>query len=73
MDEQLFWAVTLEQLGLAAKPLLAKDATETQLASRISTILSNDSYLKNANKIGAIISERHGISNAVDLIEKNMT
>ena len=72
MDEQLFWAVTLEKLGLAFKPLQAKDATETRLASRISTILSNDNYLDNANKIGAIISERQGVSNAVDIIEKNL-
>jgi len=72
MDEQLFWASTLEQLGLASKPLLAKNATETLLASRINTIISNDTYLNNANKTGAIISERQGVSNAVSLIEKNM-
>jgi UDP:flavonoid glycosyltransferase YjiC (YdhE family) len=72
MDEQLFWAVTLEKLGLAFKPLQAKDATETRLASRISTILSNGNYLDNANKIGAIISERQGVSNAVDIIKKNL-
>ena len=70
MDEQLFWASTLEQLGLAPKPLLAKDATEALLASRIRSILSSDSYLNNAIKIGAVISERSGVSNAVELIEK---
>lgn len=70
MDEQLFWASTLEKLGLAPKPLLAKDATETILASRIITILSNDTYLKNANKTGSIMSARQGVSHAVKLIEK---
>ncbi len=72
MDEQLFWAKSLEQLGLAAKPILAKEATETILASRIKTILSNDSYLDNAHKIGSAISARQGVATAVDLIEKTM-
>ena len=72
MDEQLFWAITLEQSGLAPKPIPAKDATEILLADRISTILSNDAYLNNANKMGAIISKRQGVSNAVDLIESSM-
>jgi len=70
MDEQLFWATSLEQLGLAAKPLPAKNATATLLASRIKTILSSNSYLENAKKAGTIISEQQGVSNAVDLIEK---
>jgi len=70
MDEQLFWATTLEQLGLATQPLVAKNATAALLASRIKTILSSNSYLKHANKIGSIISDRQGVSNAVDLIEK---
>lgn len=70
MDEQLFWANTLEQLGLAAKPLAAKNATATLLASRIKTLLDSDSYLDNAKKAGVIISNRQGVSNAIDLIEK---
>lgn len=49
---------------------MARDATETLLASAINTILSSDIYLNNAKKIGSIISERQGVSNAVDLIEK---
>ena len=72
MDEQLFWASTLEYLGLASKPLPAKEATKTLLASRIKTIISSDSYLNNAKKIGSIISTRRGVSNAVNLIEKHM-
>lgn len=70
MDEQLFWATTLEQLGIAVKPLPVKNATATLLASRITTILSSNRYLKHANKIGSIISDRQGVSNAVNLIEK---
>lgn len=70
MDEQLFWATTLEQLGIAAKPLPVKNATASLLASRIKTILSSNRYLENAKKAGSVISKRHGVSSAVDLIEK---
>ena len=69
MDEQLFWASTLEQLGLAPKPLPAKKANEKQLASRISTVLSDDSFQTNAKKIGSIISANQGVKNAVELIQ----
>ena len=72
MDEQLFWASTLEKLELATKPLPAQNADAKQLASRIITILSNDTYLKNAEKAGASIRERQGVDNAVDLIEKKL-
>ncbi|MEE9424880.1 MAG: glycosyltransferase [Methylococcales bacterium] len=69
MDEQLFWASTLERLGLASKPIPAQNATATLLASRINTILSSNSYQNNAHSMGAIISARKGVSNAVELIE----
>lgn len=65
-----FWASTLEKSELTSRPIMARDATETLLASAINTILSSDIYLNNAKKIGSIISERQGVSNAVDLIEK---
>jgi len=70
MDEQLFWAKTLQQLGLAAKPLSAKHANVKQLASRIKTILANKSYLINAEKIASNIKDRQGVEKAVELIEK---
>lgn len=69
MDEQLFWACTLEQQGLAPKPLPAKKATAKQLTSRINAVLSNDNYLINAQKTGAIINNNDGVENAVKLIE----
>ncbi len=69
MDEQLFWASTLEQLGLAPKPLPARKANEKQLASRISTVLSDDSFQTNAKNIGSIISANQGVNNAVELIQ----
>ena len=70
MDEQLFWAQSLKNLGLAPKPLLARKANEKQLASRIKIVLSDTSYLKNAEKIGLEISLQQGVKNAVDLIEQ---
>jgi len=70
MDEQLFWAKALQQLGLAGKALLARKANAKQLAGRIKTILSNETYLKNAEGVGADIRAQNGVNNAVDLIEQ---
>ncbi len=70
MDEQLFWGRTLQKLGLACKPLQAKNATAKQLASRITTLLLNESYAVNALKISTKIRTQHGVKNAVAMIEK---
>ena len=70
MDEQLFWACTVEKLGLAPKPLPAKKANAKTLASRLSTVFNDDSYQHNASKIGPIISANQGVDNAVKLIEE---
>lgn len=69
MEEQLFWGYTLEQQGIAAKPISAKNVTAPLLAQRIKTILNNKQYLENAKKVGASISKQQGVSNAVALIE----
>ncbi len=70
MDEQLFWARTLEQLGLAPKPLPARIANEKQLASRIETLLSDKSYLNNAKQMNTHVRDQQGVNYAVNLIEK---
>lgn len=70
MDEQLFWARSLEKLGMAVKPLPAKNADSAQLASRIETILANEGYIVNAQKVGKLIGRRQGVNNAVGLIDK---
>ncbi len=72
MDEQLFWAKTLEKQELAVQPVSAKNVTEKLLASRISRILSNTTYLSNAKKAGLIMRERQGVKTAVALIENAM-
>jgi len=72
MDEQLFWASTLQQLGLAPKPLPAKNANAKQLASRLNTVLKDESYQTKARKIGPIISASQGVENAVDLIQTTL-
>jgi len=69
MDEQLFWACTLEKLGLAPKPLPAKKVNEKLLAARLTTILANESYQKNASSIGPTLSSTKGVQNAVELIQ----
>lgn len=69
MDEQLFWACTLQQRFCAPKPLPAKKATAKQLASRLKTVLSDSRYKETADKLGKQIKNRNGVSHAVALIE----
>jgi len=61
MDEQLFWACTLEKMGLAPKPLPAKKANETLLSARLKTVLFDTCYQNNARKIGPIICSTQGV------------
>jgi len=70
MDEQLFWAYALKKQGIAPTPLAARHANEKQLADRIKTVLSDNSYRTNAKEIGTSIRPQHGVNNAVDLIEQ---
>lgn len=70
MDEQLFWARSLQKLGIAPKPLPAKHATAALLASRITTVLTNHNFIANAELIGGKISRTQGVENAIRLIEQ---
>ncbi len=70
MDEQLFWARTLEKLGLAPEPLPAKHATPHQLAANISTVLADNRFSNQALAVGQQISATDGVRNAVSLIEQ---
>lgn len=69
MDEQLFWAHQLENLGMAPTPLLAKKATPDALATRIQSVLHSSSMQLNAQQAGNTISATQGTQHAVALIE----
>ena len=70
MDEQSFWAKTLENKAIAPKVLPANKANAQQLAIRIKEVLENKNYRLNANKIGATIQSHNGVKKAVKLIEQ---
>ena len=70
MDEQLFWARQLEQLGLAGKPLPAKRVTPKALANELTKVLENRTYKQNAELVSQAMLKQSGVDTAVCLIEK---
>ncbi len=70
MDEQLYWGTTLYKLDLAAKPIRAKHVSSKRLAKAIRQTLQNTSIQQQAASTGPEIALRQGVSNAVDLIER---
>ncbi len=70
MDEQLFWARQLQTLGLAGKPLPAKQVIASTLAQGIQNILSNSHYLSTAQQLSTGMQSQDGVSKAVALLNE---
>ena len=69
MDEQLYWACQLQELGLAGKPLPARKATAKLLAERIKEVLDSAVMQENARLYKLKMADQHGVAQAVKLIE----
>jgi sterol 3beta-glucosyltransferase len=70
-DEQRFWGMTLHRLGIACKPIWYKHATPEKLAERIRSVLESPQAHQRAALLGEQIRQEDGVSQAVELIEKN--
>ncbi len=64
MDEQLFWACHLQQMGIAGKPLPAKKANAQALAQRIKAVLATPKMKINAEQL-SIKMQRNGVEQAI--------
>lgn len=64
MDEQLFWACHLQQMGIAGKPLPAKKANAQALAQRIKAVLATPKMKINAEQL-SIKMQRNGVELAI--------
>ncbi|MFZ2407295.1 MAG: glycosyltransferase [Methylobacter sp.] len=69
MDEQLFWALQLQSLGLAGKPLPAKKVTAAALAEGIRTVLSSKAMRDDAKQAGLAMQSNDGIARAIRLLD----
>lgn len=69
MDEQLFWALQLQSLGIAEKPLPARKVNAGSLAAAITTVLNCATMARKAQAFGAEMRGRDGVAQAVQLIE----
>ena len=69
MDEQLFWAIQLQSLGLAGKPLPAKKVSAVTLATGIRTILDSKTMQDNAKQASQVMQTNDGIARAVQLLK----
>ncbi|HEY8098181.1 MAG TPA: glycosyltransferase [Methylobacter sp.] len=68
MDEQLFWARQLQALGLAGKPLPAKNVTAAALAEGIRTVLDSKAMQDNAKQASLAMQGNDGVARAVELL-----
>jgi len=69
MDEQLFWARQLQALGLAGKPLPAKNVAAVALAKGIRTVLDSKPIQDNAKQASLAMQTSHGVAQAIKLLE----
>lgn len=72
MDEQLFWARQLQSLGLAGKPLPAKNVTAVALTKGIRTVLDSKTMQDNAKQASAAMQRNDGVARAVQLLEAQL-
>ncbi len=70
MDEQLFWGRQLQGLGLAGKPLLARNATRGRLAKRIAIVLQSGTMRDNTRRAALQMLQHDGVASAVELIQR---
>jgi sterol 3beta-glucosyltransferase len=69
MDEQLFWARQLQALGLAGKPLPAKEVTAAALAEGIKAVLAAKKISDNARQASQSMQSNNGVARAIELLE----
>ncbi len=70
MDEQLFWGCRLHNMGLASKPLPARNVNAKKLAQRIQTVLANTTFSENADRIASEMQKQNGVKKAVNAINR---
>jgi UDP:flavonoid glycosyltransferase YjiC (YdhE family) len=68
MDEQLFWARQLQNLGLAGDPLPAKKVTAQLLAKAIRTVLATKSMQEKARGACQTLKSHDGVASALSLL-----
>ena len=68
--DQKFWAIQLQNVGVAEKILSRRSVTPRKLADAIKTLLDAPKYNENARNIGAAMRKENGVNTAVQLIEK---
>jgi len=69
MDEQLFWARRLQSLGLAGKPLPAKNITAQALGKALRATLDEKTLRDNAGRAGRTMQTQDGVAQALQLLE----
>jgi UDP:flavonoid glycosyltransferase YjiC (YdhE family) len=68
MDEQLFWARQLQNLGLAGDPLPAKTINAQLLAKAIQTVLNTQSMQEKSRLASLSMQSHDGVASAVRLL-----
>jgi len=72
VGEQRFWAVQLQELGVATSQVPIEKLTPDSLASAITATLADSSVRKRASEVQSMLSSDNGVHAAVDLISRFM-
>ncbi len=72
VSDQFFWGSELERLGVGGNTLRRKGLNAKQLADGITRVLASPEMTQHATSLGARMSKEDGVSNAVQLVEKNL-
>ncbi|MCQ8106069.1 glycosyltransferase [Methylomonas sp. SURF-2] len=70
MDEQLFWGLRIQQLGLGGKPLAAKSVSAEALAGAIATTLNTPAWRDRVRQAAQEMQDRDGVDTAVQWISE---
>jgi UDP:flavonoid glycosyltransferase YjiC (YdhE family) len=71
-SSQPFWADTVVRLGVATPPIPRDELSSRRLEKHIEQATTDDEMRDAAERLAALISEEHGVIEAVRLIEDNL-
>ena len=71
-NDQPFWGARVHACSCGPKPLHRKKLTADALAERLRDLTQNEAYRKNAAALGEKMRSENGVSEAADIIEKEL-
>jgi sterol 3beta-glucosyltransferase len=71
--DQPFWALRVHAKGLGPKPIRREKLTADKLARALTELTATPAYRAAAEALGKRLRNEHGVKNAADVIQKEVT